>query len=43
MITRMYPCVPYSNWDAVREALELSMNILFQKIGSQQYLVKKVK
>lgn len=41
--TPMYLGVPYSNWDTVRQALELSMKIQFQKIGSQQYLVKKVK
>ena len=43
MITPMYPGVPYPNLCAVRQALELSKNIQFQKIGSQQYLVKKVK
>ncbi|HRP30380.1 MAG TPA: FecR family protein [Agriterribacter sp.] len=39
--TRMYIGVPYSNWEAVRQALELSLNIRFLKRSEKEYLVKK--
>lgn len=35
----MYLGVPYSDWEAVRQALELSLNIEFQKIASNRYRV----
>lgn len=41
--TPMYLGVPYSDWDAVRQALELSLNIEFEKKASRQYLVMSSK
>lgn len=34
--------VPYADWEAVKQALELSLNIEFQKINSRRYKVKKL-
>jgi len=41
--TPMYLGVPYSNWDAVRQALELSLNIQFLETRAQHYAVKRLK
>ena len=41
--TPMYLGVPYSDWDAVRQALELSLNIEFQKTANRRYIVKSSK
>lgn len=41
--TPMYLGVPYSNWEAVRQALELSLNIQFQETAAQHYVVKSSK
>ena len=41
--TPMYLGVPYSNWDAVRQALELSLNIEFEQKASRRYVVKNQK
>lgn len=38
--TPMYLGVPYSNWDAVRQALELSLNVKFEKVSDRRYRVK---
>ncbi len=38
--TPMYLGVPYSNWEAVRQALELSLNIQFQEAAAQHYVVQ---
>lgn len=40
LTTPMYLGVPYSNWDAVRKALELSLNIEFEKLSNRRYKVK---
>lgn len=37
--TPMYLGVPYSDWEAVKQALELSLNIRFQETRSQHYRV----
>ena len=39
--TPMYLGVPYSDWEAVRQALELSLNVEFEEISVNRYLVKK--
>ena len=41
--TPMYLGVPYSNWEAVRQALELSLNIQFEETAAQHYVVKSGK
>lgn len=41
--TPMYLGVPYSNWEAVRQALELSLNIQFRETAAQHYVVKSSK
>lgn len=41
--TPMYLGVPYSDWDAVRQALELSLNIEFEQKASRRYVVKNQK
>lgn len=41
--TPMYLGVPYSNWEAVRQALELSLNIRFEETAAQHYVVKSGK
>ena len=41
--TPMYLGVPYSDWEAVRQALELSMNIEFEKTANRRYVVKNMK
>lgn len=41
--TPMYLGVPYSDWDAVRQALELSLNIEFEQKASHRYIVKNLK
>jgi ferric-dicitrate binding protein FerR (iron transport regulator) len=41
--TPMYLGVPYSNWEAVRQALELSLNIQFRETAAQHYVVKSAK
>lgn len=41
--TPMYLGVPYSNWEAVRQALELSLNIQFQQTSKGHYIVKTLK
>lgn len=41
--TPMYLGVPYSNWEAVRQALELSLNIQFEETEPQHYVVKNGK
>ena len=33
--------VPYADWEAVKQALELSLNVEFQKVDSRRYKVKK--
>lgn len=38
--TPMYLGVPYSNWEAVRQALELSLNIRFRESRPQHYEVR---
>lgn len=43
LLTPMYLGVPYSNWEAVRQALELSLNIQFEETAPQQYVVKSGK
>lgn len=40
LLTPMYLGVPYSNWEAVRRALELSLNIQFQETSPGHYIVK---
>jgi len=40
LTTPMYLGVPYSNWEAVRQALELSLNIQFEETTPQHYVVK---
>lgn len=37
--TPMYLGVPYSDWNAVRQALELSLNIEFKKTANRRYVV----
>src|SRR5690625_184565 len=37
--TPMYLVVPYSNWEAVRQALELSLNIEFEEVSTSRYRV----
>lgn len=41
--TPMYLGVPYSDWDAVRQALELSLNIEFEQKANRRYIVKNQK
>lgn len=41
--TPMYLGVPYSDWEAVRQALELSLNIEFEKTANRRYVVRTVK
>jgi len=41
--TPMYIGVPYSDWEAVRQALELSLNIEFLKVESRRYSVRNTK
>ena len=41
--TPMYLGVPYSNWETVRQALELSMNINFRETESKHYVVNSSK
>ncbi len=41
--TPMYLGVPYSNWEAVRQALELSMNIEFHETEAKHYIVNSLK
>lgn len=41
--TPMYLGVPYSNWETVRQALELSMNISFRETESKHYVVNSSK
>lgn len=41
--TPMYIGVPYSDWDAVRQALELSLNVEFMIIESRRYSVRSKK
>lgn len=43
LITPMYLGVPYSNWEAVRQALELSLNIRFEERAPQHYVVRSDK
>lgn len=43
LTTPMYLGVPYSNWEAVRQALELSLNILFEETAPRYYVVKNDK
>lgn len=35
--------VPYSDWEAVRQALELTLNIEFQKMDTRRYVVRSIK
>lgn len=39
LTTPMYLGVPYSNWEAVRKALELSLNIEFERLSERRYKV----
>lgn len=41
--TPMYLGVPYSDWEAVRQALELSLNIEFQRVENRRYKVIRIK
>lgn len=41
--TPMYLGVPYSDWEAVRQALELSLNIEFQQVENRRYKVIRIK
>lgn len=41
--TPMYLGVPYSNWEAVRQALELSLNVTFEKVSARRYVVNRNK
>jgi len=40
--TPMYLGVPYSDWDAVRQALELSLNIEFELVENRRYKVIQI-